>query len=222
MAEKQKCEDVRVPFGKFGGKTLGDESANTVGKCRIRSGCREPAISGRRGRGLCARHFRVRQMRECARRSRKTVPSATEIDLMLASLIEFRCPNCNRVMNWLRRDGRDSVITLQHDNDGKLRLICFSCNARHRDYGDMIYGLSQNERRCSRCRLILPIACFPSDFTSRVWKNRKAYCRGCCNAYHREWSARNRDKLREKNRKYQKVYSERRRLRRIEVKAMDN
>ena len=71
------------------------------------------------------------------------------------------CPCCHRTMNWLRKDGGSTCITLQHDRDGTMRLICFGCNSRHSHMpGDSFYQLPSGTKKCHYCGEIKPDAEF--------------------------------------------------------------
>jgi hypothetical protein len=52
-------------------------------------------------------------------------------------------------MNWWLTEGSSTVITLQHDRDGTIRLICKGCNSRHHLHpGDSYYQMPRGHKRC--------------------------------------------------------------------------
>src|SRR5262245_14716555 len=107
--------------------------------------CNEPGAFACGRLRVCARHRRSIQMRDTAKRSGKAVPTHAELEAMFRALIGMRCPVCCVVMNWLGRDGRRRVVTLQHDRGGTLRLSCVSCDVVHRcRSGDTFY----DDREC--------------------------------------------------------------------------
>ena len=178
-------------------------------RCRSKLGCNALAKPTHRRTPLCPKHHRFGMMREIAKAARKRVPSYEELESLLAQLKDLKCPVCNRVMVWFKHESDRTVITLQHNRDGSIALICFSCNSRHRDNGDALYQIGPDQKRCSRCKRVLPLSGFTSDRTSGVWANRKCVCKTCANAYRREWAAKNRHKIRAWNKAAAKRRSER-------------
>lgn len=101
--------------------------------------CASPAVSRR----LCAKHLRFHRMRMSAQTAGKKRPTFATLERLVPPGLV--CPACGRRMNWLKRDGAASMVTLQHDRSGRLRLICFTCNVQHwRFPGDTFYALRAN------------------------------------------------------------------------------
>jgi hypothetical protein len=138
---------------------------------------------------LCSRHSRFVQMRAQSKTSGKYIPSHDELEGLAEALVGFKCPTCGRVMNWLRSEagvGTSTVVTLQHDRDGCVRLICSRCNTRHAAFpGDSFYEVAVGYKRCPRCKNVLleqefyPGPSVPSTHcktcqkrTVTAWRNR--------------------------------------------------
>lgn len=128
----------------------------------------------------CDLHYRVHQMRCRAKASRKVVPDAAEIEKIIASLgPEMQCPHCKRSM-CLHSDrmNKASVASLQHWDSGKISVICFSCNSRHRDLGDDLFFQCGNERKkCSDCRVIKNLDEFGAG---QCYGKKTSLCKKCC------------------------------------------
>jgi hypothetical protein len=136
---------------------------------------------------LCKIHYRFQSMRTRAKRDKKSVPSYDMLFSMASSAC-MHCPGCNRSMNWLAKEGRSTVVTLQHDRDGKMRFLCLSCNTRHASMpGDSFYSFPKDKKLCPDCQQQLPLEAFATDRTSR-WMNKKTYCRRCSNARWKKWN----------------------------------
>lgn len=146
---------------------------------------------------LCAVHYRFGQMRANAKRSGKAVPTHEQLErLMSATTSAGRliCVGCGREMNWLAVDGESTVVSLQHDRDGTLRLICRSCNTRHAfTPGDEFYSRAKSEKFCRGCERWLSKESFgvdrskPSGLTGR--------CTRCLRIAQARWAATNRERI---------------------------
>lgn len=151
---------------------------------------------------LCKRHTRFSQMRSCARQHGKSVPSLAELEALADSLRGFRCPGCLRKMNWMAIEGQATVVSLQHDRSGYIRLLCRSCNARHASLpGDSFYEIPTGHKFCPDCKRVLKHDSFHADRSGR-WKDRSTYCRECSNARLLEWRRKNREACCERRRAY--------------------
>lgn len=181
--------------------------------------------------------YRIRQMRRDAHRNKKAVPTAEALE-KLAELVAsdgMKCPACRRAMNWLFKDGRSTVVTLQHDRSGVIRLICKGCNSRHHLHpADTFYDLPEGHKRCPRCEAVKPVDAFYRLATGEI----VSACRECerrsqlaryhrspeaKRAKHQEWLKANREKVKEQRRKYQELnrarLTKQERLRRERKKA---
>ena len=162
--------------------------------------CNRRAVIVQGHQSLCPKHYRFQQMRSKAKVTAKKVPTKAELESLIPK--DFKCPVCKRDMNWLQRNGADTVITLQHDRNGKVRLLCLSCNVRHASFGgDSFYSHDQTKRVCPSCRNLLPFSEFCTDRTAR-WKSKGTYCRKCRTVKHNNWIAKNRKRENEKRRDY--------------------
>lgn len=158
--------------------------------------CQDMVLLVRKHRGkTCLKHYRFREMRYAAKSHKKTVPTMEQLGDLLPN--DMSCPLCKRTMNWLAKDGTDSVISLQHYRDGSFGLICMSCNARHvRFPGDSFKNAETGQRFCSKCSLVLPLSAFCKDKSRKC--NSKfqvaSYCRKCKTKIANEWRRKNRKK----------------------------
>lgn len=138
---------------------------------------------------LCTKHQRFQQMRQSAREDNKYVPSITELDALLEHILGMQCPVCSAVMNWLSPTGyKKRTITLQHDKDGGIRLICFSCNSKHRNFpGDLFYSVPNGHKYCTGCSTIKPFCSF-----SKNQHKLRSKCKLCRKPQMRKWYELNR------------------------------
>ena len=164
------------------------------------STCKKTAVIKQGNQWLCEKHYRFGQMRSCAKRHGKKVPSREELDMMIPD--PFSCQVCNKPMNWRSKDGTSTVATLQHDRAGTMRIICLSCNSRHASFkDDSFYQHDQSKRSCPRCKQSLELVQFCKDESGR-WKSLNTYCRTCRTEMHRQWVNRNKERENEKRREY--------------------
>jgi len=133
---------------------------------------------------LCATHYRISSMRARAARDGKMVPTRDEIASLAAQ--SMTCVGCKRPMNWLRSSGTSTQVTLQHDRDGTIRLLCLACNTRHAQHpGDSFYTIPAAKKWCPDCGDVLPKADFCRDLSRPL--GLKSYCRKCSAARHHKW-----------------------------------
>jgi len=164
------------------------------------SRCNEPSCAKQGHQWLCEKHYRFRQMRGKAQQRGLAVPTYEWLEANVPD--GMICCWCKRTMNWLQRDGASTVITLQHDRSGELRLICLACNSRHARFsGDEFYSLPIDKKPCPACKQVLPLSAFCIDRSKR-WQDRKSMCRQCSTDVHREWVRRNREEVNAKRRAY--------------------
>lgn len=182
-----------------------DALSNPVAPVRNCSKCDVPAVHDANGAKYCSKHWRFLNMRVSAKSDAKTVPSYQELESLLPA--DMHCPVCKRQMNWLARDGRSTQITLQHDRDGRHRLICGGCNSRHAQLpGDLLYTIKDDERWCNACKTIKPVTDFHRDNGASRVIRLMSKCKICSRAQYVAWVARNREYVREKNIAYQREY----------------
>lgn len=159
-------------------------------KCRY---CEEVATHHRSRMPVCVKHWRFLCMRESAARRKKAVPPLGAMEEMFTAC-GMTCPICSRQMNWLRADGAQTVLTLQHNHDGTMTFLCMSCNCRHEAYAnDSLYEVGPNQKQCSRCLVVKPLDAFCTDNSGR-WADKKTTCKVCAAKMHRNWVEKNREK----------------------------
>lgn len=155
--------------------------------------CNQPGYREKRGKyWLCKKHYRFMQMRSSAQVEGKRIPSHEALE-KLWSDVGMICPHCNRKMNTLRIDGGSTVVTLQHDRSGQVRLLCMRCNVQHAVCpGDSFYTFDPNMKWCSKCDTTLPLSSFYED--ARTLNGRVSHCKRCKLKQGAQWAANNRDK----------------------------
>lgn len=139
------------------------------------SRCDELATKKRNQTNFCVRHYRIKQMIDDAKIDKKLVPTHAEMESLVDDVVrrEMVCEVCSRKMNWLRKDGHSTMMTLQHDRSGKLRLICLRCNVRHQWCpGDLFYDMPSGHKFCRVCKAIKPF----EDF----YPHPRRDCKVCC------------------------------------------
>lgn len=151
--------------------------------------CEEISVRKQGRIWLCKKHYRFQQMRVNAKRHNKEVPEYWELENMLSWTNGFICQPCKRQMNWLSEEGQSTVVTLQHDRSGTMRLLCRACNTRHAYYpGDDYYDKPEGIKQCKSCNRLLPEMDFCVD-NSRACK-LKSCCRECAKEKHYDWRKR--------------------------------
>lgn len=134
----------------------------------------------------CAYHYRLIRIRVDAKIKGKMVPTEDELGVLLDKHKDMICPVCKSKMNWLGRDGKKHVLTLQHNMDGTFGILCHSCNAAHQFIpNDGFYSKPAGTRFCQDCKEFLPLNSFFRD--SRLNGGVKTYCKKCANARTYKW-----------------------------------
>lgn len=155
--------------------------------------CDQMAIVYHRVGNRCGKHWRFNQMRACAKASGKYAPPIQQLESLTP--MPFMCPICKRELIWFMKDDpkhRGRVISLQHDRNGSIRLICHSCNSRHDDRpGDTFYAEGMSRRRCYSCKKTKSLDQFGPD-KSR-YQGKKCICRKCWQGKYMEWKNKNRE-----------------------------
>lgn len=126
-----------------------------------RRGCGEPATRKWSHSFFCLRHYRFNKMRALANRRRVVVPTLERLEEMWPR--DMKCPHCRRDVVWSAGPGagRGSVLSLQHDHGGTIRMLCQSCNSRHRDVpNDGFYAIPPGSRYCRPCNTVKLLTAF--------------------------------------------------------------
>lgn len=163
--------------------------------------CGGPSSHKQGHQNLCSKHYRFGQMRATAKRHGKTVPSHGQLSEMSGS--DLVCPDCQRQMNWLSKDGNDTVASLQHYRDGTMAIVCRSCNTRHAFMdGDSYREMPKDHKYCPLCKQAKPLEEFTLDSSRSGSAKRKSKCRDCSDYQVKEWKESNRDRYNEYQRQY--------------------
>lgn len=169
------CTAHNVQFTK--GQTLRPiEKRTPQGHHHVCRYCDRPATIHRVHRHACFIHCRIDPMQTCARSRGLYTPTAEELVSLFNDLITkgMKCGHCQSVMVWNGRAA--NVVTLQHDRNGTIRLLCLSCNSRHYTYpGDEFYNYPLNWAFCPMCKT----AKHESNFYRKRNGRRSSYCKSC-------------------------------------------
>jgi hypothetical protein len=165
--------------------------------------CSKPPITDAYGVRLCDKHYRFTQMRVNAKREGKKVPSYLELEQMLPK--RMICQSCRSKMFWRRKDGGSLVVSLQHNRDGTMAIICMRCNIKHVKYpGDLFFSRDKNCKWCPGCNKEVLLKLFPAD--KRGHYGVASRCRECRRDYLRVWNKNARKLNPEKFRNYFKKW----------------
>jgi hypothetical protein len=141
---------------------------------------------------LCAKHYRFGQMRVTAKRHGKETPSHASLHAMVND--QMLCPDCGVQMNWRAKNGKSTVASLQHYRDGRMAIVCLSCNTRHASMeGDSYCDMPKDHKQCPSCKTIKHQSCFFADNGRSGPIKRKSTCKSCSDDKVKQWKERNRD-----------------------------
>ena len=107
------------------------------------------------------------------------------------------CPHCRKPMTLYSEDGkRRGLATIQHYDDGRLGVICFTCNLAHSksQLRDKLFDLPSGHKFCPDCQTSKPKSEF--HITHRDLNGHVTYCKPCQNARNRAVKQRKRESLR--------------------------
>lgn len=142
--------------------------------------CGKPGVRCCGHSWLCAIHYRRNRMRNTAKARGLAVPSIETLDCLIELVIsrQMKCECCGRTMVWLSTEKRGTTVSLQHDRSGAFRLICVSCNLRHRFHpGDTFYDVPDGYKRCGLCGAIKLLDDFHNS--RNMWDGRVGRCKLC-------------------------------------------
>jgi hypothetical protein len=94
------------------------------------------------------------------------------------------------------------VVTLQHDDNGKIRLLCKSCNSQHASVGDRFYKQPVNMKVCADCKKNLPNEMFYKSRTNKTVRLTISFCKDCWRVRYREWRLKNKESINKKYREW--------------------
>lgn len=115
-------------------------------------------------RQYCYKHYRFGKMKSSAQYNNKYIPLETELENLIPS--KLICSACNKKMIWHSKLGKlKDVISLQHNHDGSIMLICQGCNSAHghSNLGDEYFNIPNNEKYCADCKRILMLDKFGNN-----------------------------------------------------------
>jgi len=184
--------------------------ASVATTCR----CGKPLYRRHQGERHCILHWQIRAMRNSSRENGKYIPSVAEIEAIIPE--SMLCPKCGRKMFWTQSQG-DAALTLslQHNADGSIGILCRSCNAREDDFpAGTFMKVPLDLKFCAKCHQLFPLCEFQKHGSKGKWMNLGSYCKPC----HRQRTkdahrkAHSTKEGREYNRQYQRDYRIRRKL----------
>ena len=126
----------------------------------------------------CMKHYRFYRMRVFAQTRNKYVPSHEELEKLLPQTMI--CSTCYKRMIWNSKLGcRNDVISLQHNNNGTIMLICTSCNCGHghSKLGDEYFNIPKDHKYCPDCEKTLLINKFNYNKTRK--DKHQNICKKC-------------------------------------------
>jgi len=195
----------------------------TIKTC-ARKGCEEAAKHKAGNSVYCDKHYIQVTRARYAKTKNKYAPSIEEFDNLWENLIKnnFKCPVCDQkiIIKASIEGPRGNIISLQHWNDGRIELICHSCNVEHGNskLGDNWRGIPKGQKYCPQCSELKSIQDFyknASNLTDCLDSKCKACSKKCCRKYKKEnkekisnSSKEYRDKNKDKIKKYKKAYRE--------------
>lgn len=121
----------------------------------------------------CYKHHRIRQMRCDSKKRGKIAPSIE----FLEAIWSETCGECGKETS---RDGRrGDRLSIQHYSDGRIGLICVSCNSvsGNSASGDDVFLIERGKKQCGRCREVKDPSLFGRCASRRDGKH--FYCRDC-------------------------------------------
>ncbi len=128
----------------------------------------------------CVKHYRFCHMRSKAKRYKKFCPTWDTLEKLIP--YNMICPTCDKDMIWHTSLGvRKDVISLQHNHNGNIILICHSCNVSHGNskLGDNYFNIPKNHKYCPKCDKILNKIKFHKN--KYIKNNLNGICKDCDN-----------------------------------------
>lgn len=162
--------------------------------------CSSTVTKTRRRQELCDRHYRLRQMRYKATADGVYSPSMIELE-QLVDRCGMVCPACGVNMCWMGDGEKKRQVTLQHNRDGTIQLLCLSCNSRHQHFdGDSYYVWDHTKKKCKQCGAV--------QDKCQFWRNKsnpdglQSYCKMCKIARDKLYNSERREQCNAMRRRY--------------------
>jgi hypothetical protein len=136
----------------------------------------------------CRRCYRVMKILDyCHRKYPERLTTWDEVaSLWDGAIATGQCPHCFNLMV-LYSDGRrrTGLATIQHYDDGRLGIICFTCNLAHSksELRDKLFNLPQGQKFCPDCQTAKPK--YEFHITRRDLNGHVTYCKPCQNTRNR-------------------------------------
>jgi hypothetical protein len=135
---------------------------------------------------LCKLHYRIWLMRRAARENEKYEPTVKELEELINNLDDMKCPNCGQKMAWFKSEG--ICITLQHNRNGTVQILCATCNASHGNYKDDSFydqaRFTEDYKTCPKCKMAKPHSAYYKRAGCRF--GLSTYCKDCSKELSRE------------------------------------
>lgn len=137
---------------------------------------------------FCARCFRIVRMLYMAhKRYPDRSLSFDEVSALLAAVEpDLKCPACTKQMHMVSGGPRGSLVTIQHYNDGRLGMLCGTCNISHghSKLGDAFWSVPAGHKFCPTCESIKPFADYRKNASTRTGLANE--CRACATEVNRK------------------------------------
>ena len=136
----------------------------------------------------CRRCYRIMKILDyCHRKYPNYSTTWDEVaELWDAAAATGQCPHClNPMILYPEGRCRRGIATVQHYDDGRLGIICFTCNLAHSksQLRDALFDLPQGHKFCPDCQTAKPKSEF--HITRRDLNGHVTYCKPCQNARNR-------------------------------------
>lgn len=167
--------------------------------------CNEPVSARCRGQNRrCDRHYRILKMVKGSIRRGLFTPDESVLDSMIDETGEnLSCPSCGKSMTFhSSANGMADVLSIQHNSDGTVSLLCLSCNSRHGNMHNRDSRFPQcgaDKKSCGVCKEILPLDEF---YAGNCYRGRQGSCKKCSLKLSKQYIEKNADKMRAWRKKY--------------------
>ena len=118
------------------------------------------------------------------------------------------CPKCKQTKD-------ESEFQVCRINKTGLQCYCRSCRSRQVKFFWLQKDIGENEKQCLKCRTVKPKSEFRKDASKKDLLH--PFCKTCKAKQDREYSDRNKDKIKEYRKRTVEITRERRRIQRIPV-----